>query len=256
MVLLAKTWNPEKQDLTGWWISEKLDGVRAYWTGSKLVSRGDNEFAAPEWFIRDLPDHPLDGELWCGRKEFQKTISAVRKNVPRDHEWEQVLYVIFDAPEMTTQFEHRSAYLNSLKFPFAKVHHQESCLSSNHLYQMLAHVESLGGEGLMARKPGSFYENKRSSTLLKIKNFLDAEATVVGHSPGQGKHAGRLGALKCVLEDGTKFNVGTGFSDDERDDPPEVGSVITFRYQELTKTGTPRFPAYVRERIDYPSMKN
>jgi len=109
----------------------------------------------------------------------------------------------------------------------------------------------------MLRKPGSRYEVGRSSSLLKVKTFHDTEARVIGHAPGAGRHKGRLGALIVEMQDGTKFNVGTGFSDNERENPPKVGAIITFRYQELTKDGVPRFPSYVGERIDisWPTAK-
>ena len=83
-----------------------------------------------------------------------------------------------------------------------------------------------------------------------MKTFHDTEAIVVGHLPGAGRHKGRLGALECDLPDGTRFSVGTGFSDAERAAPPAVGSVITFRYQELTTDGVPRFPSYIGVRDD------
>jgi len=83
-----------------------------------------------------------------------------------------------------------------------------------------------------------------------VKTFHDAEARVVGHAPGAGRHKGRLGALVVELADGTKFNIGTGFSDAERAAPPPVGSLVTFRYQELSDGGVPRFPSYVGVRID------
>jgi DNA ligase-1 len=118
-----------------------------------------------------------------------------------------------------------------------------ACLRSE-----LARVEALGGEGLMLRQPGSKYVAGRSSTLLKVKSFHDAEAVVIGHQPGAGKHKGRLGALLVRLADGTEFAVGTGFSDKERSAPPAVGATITFRYQELSDGGVPRFPSYLRVR--------
>lgn len=65
-VLLAHKWEPHI-DVTGWWLSEKLDGVRAYWDGSRFLSRLGNEFLAPQWFVASLPETPLDGELWVGR---------------------------------------------------------------------------------------------------------------------------------------------------------------------------------------------
>ena len=97
----------------------------------------------------------------------------------------------------------------------------------------------------MLRRAGSRYEGGRSATLLKVKSFHDAEARVLKHQEGAGRHKGRLGALLVEMADGTTFAVGTGFSDAERDDPPPVGSLITFRYQELSEGGVPRFPSYV-----------
>jgi DNA ligase-1 len=97
----------------------------------------------------------------------------------------------------------------------------------------------------MLRRPGSRYESGRSATLLKVKTFRDAEARVLKHLEGSGRHKGRLGALLVELPDGTRFSVGTGFSDAEREHPPAVGSLITFRYQELSEAGVPRFPFYV-----------
>jgi len=112
-----------------------------------------------------------------------------------------------------------------------------------------------GGEGLMLRQPGSLYVAGRSATLLKVKNFQDAEARVLGHEPGAGRHKGRLGALLVELPNGKRFSVGTGFSDAERENPPPIGSVINFRYQELSEGGVPRFPSYVgvRGEATFPS---
>jgi DNA ligase 1 len=103
---------------------------------------------------------------------------------------------------------------------------------------------------LMLRQPASRYEPGRSSTLLKVKTFHDAEARVVEHLPGRGRHVGRLGAVVAELPSGLTFSVGTGFTDAERQNPPPVGSLITFRYQELTDRGVPRFPSFVRGRIE------
>ena len=97
----------------------------------------------------------------------------------------------------------------------------------------------------MLRQPESPYEAGRSSTLLKVKTFHDAEARVVEHLAGRGRHQGRMGALAVELPDGTSFSVGTGFTDSQRKSPPPVGSVITFRYQELSDRGVPRFPSFV-----------
>jgi DNA ligase-1 len=234
-------------------MSEKLDGIRAYWDGETFVSRLGNRFLAPDWFTADLPADTLDGELWVGRKLFQKTTSIVRSGAGGD-EWRRVQYVVFDAPNAKGGFEDRLAHaqkvLQKAGAPHARWLEHVKCDGFDHLREELRRVEALGGEGLMLRKPASSYEVGRSSSLLKVKTFHDAEARVIGHAPGTGKHAGRLGALVCELAGGVTFNVGTGFSDQERESPPSIGAIITFRYQELSNDGVPRFPSFVGERID------
>lgn len=251
-ILLAHKWETD-HDPTGWWMSEKLDGIRAYWDGETFTSRLGNQFFAPDWFIEDLPADTLDGELWVGRKMFSKTTSIVKSGAA-GQEWRTVSFVIFDAPNAKGTFEERIAHakkvISKAQTPHARVLDHVECAGFDHLREELARVESLGGEGLMLREPKSKYAIGRSTSLLKVKTFHDAEARVIDHAPGTGKHKGRLGALVCQLPDGTRFNVGTGFSDKERESPPAIGSVVTFRYQELTDDGVPRFPSYVGERID------
>jgi DNA ligase-1 len=251
-LLLAHAWDGS-QDPTGWWMSEKLDGVRAYWDGKRFVSRLGNEYLAPDWFVDGLPDTPLDGELWGGRKRFQRTVGLVKRQDRGEH-WRELVYVVFDAPAMDAPFEERletcRATLAKRELEFARPHDHEPCRSVEHLRAELARVESLGGEGLMLRKPGSRYQVGRSSTLLKVKSFQDAEARVVEHLPGAGKHAGRTGALLVETPEGKRFSVGTGLSDREREDPPPIGEIITYRYQELSEGGVPRFPSYVGVRAD------
>jgi DNA ligase 1 len=246
-VLLAHAWD-SSQDLTDWWMSEKLDGVRAYWDGQRFMSRQGNEYMAPDWFIEGLPDTPLDGELWIERKMFQRTVSVVRRQDKSDM-WKEVRYLVFDAPQATGGFEDRLDFLKesiTSRQSYAEFHPHIRCQNEQHLQEELARVESLGGEGLMLRQPASNYEIGRSSTLLKVKTFHDAEAVVIDHQAGKGKHRGRMGAVQVRLADGTEFSVGTGFTDKQRESPPEIGSQITFRYQEMTDGGVPRFPSFIR----------
>jgi DNA ligase-1 len=251
-LLLAERWDFQ-MDPAGWWMSEKLDGFRAYWDGKQFLSRLGNLLHAPDWFIEGLPDVPLDGELWIGRKKFNLTSSIVRRQ-DKPKTWEQVRFVVFDAPAHPDPFEERLQFFHDLlarrQPPFAAPHPHEVCKGADHLRQELARVEALGGEGLMLRRPRSRYEVGRSVSLLKVKTFLDGEGRVVGHKAGAGRHKGRLGALQVELADGTRVDVGTGFSDAERENPPPVGSIITFRYQELSEAGVPRFPSYVGVRDD------
>jgi DNA ligase-1 len=256
-LLLAERWENDA-NLAGWWMSEKLDGVRAYWDGKQFVSRLGNVFFAPDWFVAGLPNIPLDGELWLDRKKFQQTISIVKRQDKSDH-WKQISYVVFDAPAVDDPFEKRVRFVEEFlvkqKPLYARAHVHAVCKGLDHLRAELVRIEGLGGEGLMLRQPGSKYAAGRSSTLLKVKTFHDAEATVVAHLAGKGKHKGRLGAVEVVLANGTRFSVGTGFSDAQREDPPRVGAVITFRYQELSTGGVPRFPSFVRVRKDAPTSQ-
>ena len=242
-LLLAKEFTD--QNPVGMWMSEKLDGVRAFWDGSRFLSRDGNEFVAPEWFKKDLPQTPLDGELWAGRGNFGKTLSKVRA---ARGDWTGLLYVVFDAPACNLPFEARQDHLRATlpNVPHVLLLEQERVESVAAMQAELARVEALGGEGLMLRAPGSKYVGVRSATLLKVKTFHDAEAVVVGYEGGKGRHAGRMGAAVCRLPNGIEFSVGGGWSDKMRDDPPAIGTTITFKYQELTPKGKPRFNSFLR----------
>ncbi|MDY0164622.1 DNA ligase [Desulfobotulus sp.] len=246
--MLAKPY--EDQEVTGWFMSEKLDGVRAIWNGSALISRNGNEFKAPEWFLDSLPkDTFLDGELFMGRSMFQKTVGAVRKQTPVDSEWKQIRYCVFDAPEASGTFEQRMAFLNKTlsQNPIVSVVDHVVCTGVDHLHSLSEKLLALGAEGVMLRRPGSTYENKRSGSLLKFKPLETDEATIIGFQDGEGKHSGRVGAIVCDWK-GIVFRLGTGLSDALRETPPRIGELATFAFQGLTDGGVPRFPVFIAAR--------
>ena len=251
-LLLANVWNPSI-DPTGWWMSEKYDGLRAYWDGQKLWSRKGNLIHAPDYFLAEFPrDIALDGELWIGHGKFEETISIVRSETPDDR-WKRVRYMVFDAPQAKGSFEQRMQFLRatvSEENRFVRVVAQERCQGVDQLLAARDRVVRQGGEGLMLRQPESAYEPGRSPTLLKVKPYDDAEATVIAYEPGKGKFAGKLGSLRVRTDDGREFSVGSGLTDAERESPPPVGTVITYRFQGLTAKGLPRFPSYLRVRRD------
>jgi ATP-dependent DNA ligase len=113
-------------------------------------------------------------------------------------------------------------------------------------------VVAAGGEGLMLHGGDAPYSAGRSDDLLKLKRFNDAEARVVAHNPGKGRLQGMLDSLTVETPDGTRFRVGTGFTDAQRRHPPPIGSTITYRYQGVTRNGKPRFPVFWRVRADEP----
>lgn len=248
--LLAKTY--QGQPVTGWWMSEKLDGVRAIWTGAELVSRNGNRFAAPDWFLAQLPKQVmLDGELYAGRQAFQTCVGRVRKKTPVDADWRGLHYQVFDAPAVAGGFEARLAAAEQALAgcAVASVVAQTCCADARHLQAFFADLVAQGAEGIMLRRPGSAYEGKRSNHLLKFKPTESDEAEVIGHAAGQGKHAGRLGALVCRWR-GVVFQIGTGLSDALREAPPTLGAAVTFAYQGVTDGGVPRFPVFIAGR-DY-----
>ncbi len=249
-LLLAESWDGV-QDPTGWLMSEKLDGVRAYWDGENFISRLGNIYQAPPWFKIGLPTKMvLDGELWMDRKVFQKTISIVRSADAGDR-WKDICYMVFDAPNVEGDFDRRVvAAMQTIRTndpKYAQALAQVRCKNVGHLRKELDRIEKLGGEGLMLRDPKSNYVVGRSRTLLKVKSFMDAEAEIIGIEPGKGRHKGRMGALLVRLPSGKEFSVGTGFSDKQRENPPCVGLRVTIKYQELIPTsGIPRFPVFMK----------
>jgi len=238
-------------DISGWYMSEKLDGVRAYWDGKRLLSRQGNIFAAPDWFTDKLPPFELDGELWIARGRFEETLSITSRDRPHPG-WRRLTYNIFEAPNAPGGLDARLGrlrrYLQQHPVEHLRIVPQTVCRDASHLMQRLRSVESLGGEGLVLRNPISLYETGRSPNALKVKRFDDMEGRVVGYRPGKGKYKGMTGALWVQIEDGKRFYVGSGLSDQDRATPPAIGSVITFRYQGFTDRGVPRFASFLRVR--------
>jgi DNA ligase-1 len=237
-------------DPTGWWASEKLDGVRAYWSGKNFISRQGNVYQAPAWFTKGLPDHALDGELWMGRQKFQETISVVKSAASGDR-WKAVKFIVFDHPSHSGNFEARQVYLRNLLCdnPYMQIHTQVQICSREEYEHMLKAVVSAGGEGLILVKPGSAYEVGRTSSILKAKLFVDGEGTVIGYEPGKKQFKGLVGGL-IVSWQGKEFNVGSGLTIKDRKNPPPIRSTITFQYTELTNAGKPKCASFVAIR-DY-----
>lgn len=267
-VLLCKSGAPGRwandRDPTGWWMSEKLDGLRARWDGSRLISRYGNPFPAPTYFTDRFPTSvPLDGELWLGYHMIEETSSIVR-NGSADKGWQRLTYRCFDVPETTHTFKVEERWemlrrvINSAGVDHLLYVEQIKCRNVQHLVDFMLSIMQKDGEGVMLRQPGSYYEPRRSSTIYKFKRFLDAEAQVVGYepidvkTPSNAHLKGATGKLICWnprLFGGQQFKVGSGLTDALRLNPPPVGTQITFRYQEVTgKNGVPRHARYVTRR--------
>ena len=251
-VMLPQVYSPEN-DVSGWLMSEKYDGVRGYWDGHQLFSKNGKKFYPPLEFVQGFPPFPIEGELWGGRRTFEKTVSTVKKQYPHSG-WLQLKFAIFDVPIPAQNFLDRikkaRQWFTQHPSHYAFVISQIPITDQIDLQRELQRIEESGGEGLIVRKPEGLYKAGRSTEILKVKNYQDAEATVVAHLPGKGKNVGRLGALLVEMEDGTQFKIGSGFSDAVRERPPPVGTVVTFKFYGRYDSGIPKFPSYLRIRKD------
>jgi len=249
-LILLKSYRPDMQ-IDGWLMSEKLDGVRAYWDGKQLLSRQGNRFNAPDWFSAQLPPFQLDGELWIGRGRFEQTLSIVSSEQVGAN-WNKIHYHIFELPQAQGGLIQRLAKLQQYWSRHQPSHlhliPQQVCRDRQQLLQSLSRIEAAGGEGLVLRNPLTPYHTGRSDDALKVKSFEDMEAKVIGYTEGKAKYLGKTGALRVETEGGIRFLIGSGLTDRQRSDPPPLGSIITFRYQGFTANGIPRFASFLRIR--------
>lgn len=241
-------------DVTQYLVSEKFDGVRGYWDGQRFWTRTGNPIRPPAWFTAALPPLPLDGELWLGRGRFEETAATLRRETPREEEWRQMRYQVFELPGAAGPFGERAKRIRQIvaqaNVPWLVAVEQFHLPDDKTLTRRLRDVVKAGGEGLMLHRADAPYVTGRSDVLLKLKLWHDAEAVVIGHLPGKGRHAGQLGALRVRTPDGRAFSLGTGFSDAQRRDPPPPGTTVTYRYRELTAKGMPRFARFWRVRAE------
>lgn len=161
---LGRNWFME--DPRGWWMSEKLDGCRAYWDGANLWTRSGERIAAPDWFTARLPKGvQLDGEIWAGRGQFQAASNAVRLG----GKWwnEAIRFVAFDAPEAEGIWPQRMAAAQTIYGECVDV---IPCSGIRQMKKLYKEIRSMGGEGLMLRNPKTTgYHRGRTCDLLKVK---------------------------------------------------------------------------------------
>ena len=248
---LAKTYGGDAQ-VSRYWVSEKLDGVRAWWDGDVLLSRRGKRLHAPPWFTAGFPQQPLDGELWLARGAFAELSGIVRRTRSDGAAWRKVRFMVFDLPTHPGVFDERllrmAEIFQGVQSPYIDLVEQFRVADEVELLEELNRVAAVGGEGLMLRRGLSRYRAGRTDDLLKLKLQQDGEALVLAHLPGKGKYAGMLGALLVEMPDGARFRLGTGFSDAERRSPPPVGATVTYKHYGVTGNGIPRFASFVRMR--------
>lgn len=244
-LLLLKTY--KDQNTTNWVMSEKLDGIRAYWDGKQLLSRSGKIIHAPQWFTKGYPDFEIDGELWSKRDDFENISSIVRDKVPSKN-WEEIKHYIYEVPNAKGMLFQRLAKVKPYENEYIKILPQIIIKNKQQQNDFLQEIEEKKGEGIVVRDPNTLYINKRTSKALKIKNFKDTECKIIGYTEGKGKYLDKVGAIICQFPSQIIFKIGSGLSDKFRNNPPKIGTTITFKYQNITKYGKPRFPIYLRIR--------
>eukprot|EP01127_Copromyxa_protea_P014851 TRINITY_DN4197_c0_g1_i1.p1 TRINITY_DN4197_c0_g1~~TRINITY_DN4197_c0_g1_i1.p1 ORF type:complete len:722 (+),score=134.76 TRINITY_DN4197_c0_g1_i1:213-2168(+) len=244
----GREWNVE-QDPTDWLVSEKLDGVRAFWDGTHLYSRRGKIIPAPEEFIELLPRGvTLEGELWLGYESFNTLISILKLNdTTRVSElWEDIKFCIFDAPR------HPGHYLERLSFARDAISGcdesrintivVEKCLGFDHLNKILSDVTDRKGEGLMLYHPQSTYTSGRTSLLLKVKAYSEDDVKFIKCNPNSY-------TFICEQRDGTPCIVKcSGF---DYENAPPTGTVLTVKYSGVHKKSQKmKYPFLLKIRPD------
>lgn len=238
----------QDDNVTGWFMSEKLDGIRGYWDGKQLLSKNGNPLNPPKWFIKNFPSFALDGELWSKRGEFEKIQSIVLTHIP-SQKWKALSYNIFEVPnakgDFTNRLQKAKEWFKDHPNSYIKIIKQTPIQNKKHLEEFLQNIVEKNGEGVIVKNPDAPYEKGRSTDILKVKKTYDMEGRVIAHNL---RDNGTLKSLVVELSTGVRFNLGTGFSHKERKNPPKVGELVTFKYYGFTKNGKPKFASFLRVR--------
>jgi len=238
----------DEQNISGWLMSEKLDGIRGYWDGEKFYSKNGNPIHPPLWFTANFPPFPLDGELWSKRDDFETIQATVLDLIPSKN-WETITYNIFEVPEAKGDFLMRlqkaKEWFEQNPNKHANFIEQIVCKDEEHLQNYLKEIRALKGEGVIVKNGTEPYHTGESPHTLKVKKVEDMEGIVIGYNYNK---EGKFKSLKLKLDNGVIFNLGGGFKDIERLNPPKIGEIITFKYYGFTKNKVPKFASFLRVR--------
>lgn len=243
----------KNQDISGFVMSEKLDGVRGYWDSKKLLSRQGKQILAPDFWTQNFPPFAIDGELYTKRDDFENIASIINSSKKRD-DWRNIKLYVFDVPDangtLIERLEVLQNFLDSNPNEFIKIIPQIKISSKEQMEEFFTNIVQNGGEGVVLRDPNLPYEAKRSTQALKYKKQNEANCKVIKINQGKGRYKDLMGSVDCEMLNGIKLKIGSGFSDKNRANPPKIGEVITFKYEQLNKNGVPKFARYLRVRID------
>ncbi|RDU69577.1 DNA ligase [Helicobacter cholecystus] len=232
--------------------SEKLDGVRAYWDGKHLYTKGDRKLIAPNFFTQNFPPFAIEGELWSKRGDFENIVSII-KSKSNPQKWHELKFYIFEVPNqkggILERLDFLQAYLNTHPAPFIQIIPQFQVTTLQALKEVLQTIHKEGAEGLVVRNKFAPYYTGRNKDAMKFKPYQDRECKITAYIQGRGKYKNQVGAFECIDEK-TKFKIGSGMSDEFRKNPPKIGTIITYKYFGLHKNNKPKFPVFLRIRSD------
>ncbi len=239
------------ENISGWYMSEKLDGIRGYWNGRYFLSKNGNKIHTPKWFTKNFPSYELDGELWSKRGDFENIQSIVLDDTPSKH-WREISYHIFEAPNQDGNFTKRleiaKNYFAKKELIHVQIIKQIRCKDKNHLNQFMQKVIKKEGEGVIIKDASLLYFAGRSSDILKVKQFSDLEGVIIDINKGKGMFKDLMGSLTLRLDNGVIFKLGGGFTIQERKISYDIGTVVTFKHYGFTKNKKPKFASFLRVR--------
>lgn len=247
---LIKPSNYQDQNVTGWIMSEKLDGIRGYYDGKNLYTKNGKKINTPKWFLKEFPTFELDGELWKDRDSFEEIQSIIMDDIPSDS-WKSITYYVFELPNQKGDYYKRIKVLKDYisKHPNApiKIVPQYKVISKDALTKFYNDIIEKKGEGVIVKDPNKLYHTGRSTSIYKIKPSFDMEGIVVNRNFNKD---GSFKSLVVKLDNNITFNLGNGFSDKQRQNPPKIDDKVTFKYYGFTKNGKPKFASFLRIRKD------
>jgi DNA ligase-1 len=198
-------------------------------------------------------DTPLDGELIIPGEHFQVMSGKIRSNSKVDN----VVYYVFDIVDRTLPFEKRLEVVRKLRNKSKNIKVVKHMLVHNRkeVHEFYDKCISAGLEGVVIKNTGHFYRFIRSVDWMKMKEINTIEGQIVDYQRGTGKFSETLGALIVKLENGVIANVGSGFSDMDRNyfwsnKEENLGKFIEIEYHERTLDGSLRHARFIRIRDD------
>jgi DNA ligase-1 len=248
---------------TGWYMSEKLDGMKGRWLDGKFVTRSGQHIDAPKWFLELLPDFDIEGELYFGRNSFHRTGSLRSSSNPKS--WEKVCFHVFDAVDYRLTWLERQAKLENIRqneriqvVAWIKIR------SVEHLEQEYKNITEQLGEGVVIADPWGQYENGHVGQILKYKAVQDCEAVIIGYNTDDSGDRLASFSVNPINEHTGKvnkkitFSIGTGLKAPQRYNFKKrypIGTIVSYTYELMGKNGKPRTPIFKGIRVDWPKIE-